>query len=56
MAESGPPEEPQEPVHAPHRDDAPPRRTLSPVIWLTVAIIAILALGIALVIAAIGAA
>jgi hypothetical protein len=38
MAEPGP--DPQsETVHAPHRDEAPPKRTKQPLVWITVALL-----------------
>jgi hypothetical protein len=45
-----------ESVSAPHRDDAPPRRTRRTPILVVVLLLAILALGVALVWAAIAAA
>jgi hypothetical protein len=56
MAEDRRPREQQESVHAPHRDDEPPKRSPSTVVWVTVAIAAVLVLGIALVVAAVRAA
>jgi hypothetical protein len=50
------PQEQQESVHAPYRDPRPPKRSVWTVIWLTVAILAVFALGIALIVAAIDAA
>jgi hypothetical protein len=56
MAEDRRPREQQESVHAPHRDDEPPTRSFSTVVWVTVAIAAVLVLGVALVVAAVQAA
>ena len=50
------PLEQQEPVHAPYRDTAPPKRSPAPVVWVTVAVAALLVLGVALVVAAVNAA
>ncbi|GAB2740580.1 hypothetical protein [Nocardioides pakistanensis] len=47
------PQQQQEPVHAPYRGGEAPTRSPSTVIWVTVAIAAVLALGVALVVAAI---
>jgi hypothetical protein len=56
MAEDRRPRDQQETVHSPHRDDAPPKRSPSTVVWVTVAVAAVFVLGVALVVAAIGAA
>lgn len=45
-----------ESVSAPHQDPDPPRRTKAPLVWWTVAILAILVLGIALLVEALSKA
>lgn len=56
MDEKGPKEPQAETVHAPHRDDDPPTRTKQPVLWITLAMVAMLVMVVLLIFAAVRAA
>jgi hypothetical protein len=50
------PQEQQEPVHAPYRGGRAPKRGPWTVVWVTVAVLALVGLGVALLVAAVRAA
>ena len=56
MAAENDPDRQNEAVNAPHRDDDPPERTIQPLVWITVALVALFVMGGALIYAAVRAA